>query len=252
MNTRDVSLRVENINIEGRIYLPDRGKRAPYPTVCVCHGIPSGNPPDPNDGGYPELAERVCSEGFAVFIFNFRGTGNSGGNIDMLGWTEDLKAAINYLHGLPEVDVSRLSLLGFSGGAAVSVYVASQDRRISAVIACACPAEFNFSDPLPLIERFRSIGTIRDSDFPSSAEEWNEGFKLISPVNMIDGIAPRPLLLVHGNKDDVVDISQAYRLHARAEESRQLIIVDGADHKLRKNDRAMSIVIDWLKSWRSY
>ena len=251
MNTRDVSLQVENINIEGRLYLPDRGVHPPYPTVCICHGIPSGSPPDPSDGGYPQLAERVCKEGFAVFIFNFRGTRYSGGNIDMLGWTEDLKASIDYLRSLSEIDVSRLSVLGFSGGAAVSVYVASQDKRISAVIACACPAELAFNDPLSLIERFRSIGLIRDNNFPVSAEEWHKGFKLVSPISTIDKIAPRPLLLVHGNKDDVVDISQTFRLHARAEESRQLIIVDGAGHKLRKNDRAMAIIIDWLKSWRS-
>ena len=163
-----VVLEVDAIAIVGQLYLPENRTR--YPAACVCHGFPSGNPPDPNDGGYPELAERIYNEGFAVFIFNFRGTGNSGGNLDMLGWTEDLKAAIDYLHALPEIDVSRLSLLGFSGGAAVSVYVASQDKRISAVIACACPAEFNFSEPLPLIERFRSIGAIRDSDFPISAE----------------------------------------------------------------------------------
>jgi len=251
MINKDVSLQVENINIEGRLYLPGRGERTPYPAVCVCHGIPSGNPPDPSDGGYPLLAERICNEGFAVLIFNFRGTGNSGGNIDMVGWARDLKAAINYLYALSEIDKPCLSLLGFSGGAAVSVYVASQDKRVSAVIACACPAEFNFSDPLPIIDRFRSIGVIRDSDFPQSAEEWINGFKLVSPVEAAAGIAPMPLLLVHGNRDEVVNVSQAYKLYAGAGEPKQIIVVDGAGHRLRQDDRAMAIVIDWLKSWNS-
>ncbi len=251
MINKDVSLQVEKINIEGRLYLPGRGERTPYPAVCVCHGIPSGNPPDPSDGGYPLLAERICNEGFAVLIFNFRGTGNSGGNIDMAGWTRDLKAAIDYLCALSEIDKPRLSLLGFSGGAAVSVYAASQDKRVSAVIACACPAEFNFSDPLPIIDRFRSIGAIRDSNFPQSAEEWINGFRLVSPVEAAAGIAPRPLLLVHGNRDEVVNVSQAYKLYAGAGEPKQIIVVDGAGHRLRQNDRAMAIVIDWLKSWNS-
>ncbi|MFC2069591.1 alpha/beta hydrolase [Chloroflexota bacterium] len=248
MINEDITLQVDHINIEGRIYLPGRGDRTSYPAVCICHGIPSGNPPDPNDGGYPLFAERICEEGFAVFIFNFRGTGNSGGNIDMMGWTRDLKVAIDYLSALPGIDVARLTLLGFSAGAAVSVYVASQDRRASAVIACACPAEFNFNDPLPLIERFRIINVIRDNDFPQSIEEWNNGFKLVSPFETISGIAPGQLMIVHGNRDDVVDVSQAYRLYARAGEPKQLIIVDGATHRLRQNDRAMAIVIDWLKS----
>ncbi len=250
MITRDINLPVEDINIAGRLYLPERVDQTIYPTVCICHGIPSGRPPAPGDKGYPLLAERICQQGFGVFIFNFRGTGDSGGNLDMLGWTRDLKAAIDYLCALTEVDTSRLLLLGFSAGAAVSLCVASDDTRISSVIACACPAEFNFDDHSPVIDRFRSIGTIRDKDFPHSAEEWINGFRLVSPMKYVVGIAPRPLLLVHGNRDEIVDINQAYKLYARAGEPKQIIVVDGAEHRLRQNDRAMAIVVDWLKSWR--
>jgi dipeptidyl aminopeptidase/acylaminoacyl peptidase len=248
MITSDVVLQVDGIDISGRLYLPGRTGRTLYPTVCVCHGIPSGNPPDPDDGGYPMLAETICSRGFAVFIFNFRGTGTSGGNLDMAGWTRDLKAAVDYLYDLPEVDRSNLSLLGFSGGAAVSVYVAAQDTRISSVVACACPAEFHFDDALPLVEHYRSIGAIRDKDFPPSAGEWIVGFRLVSPVEYVAGIAPRSLLLVHGNRDETVDVSQAYELYGKAGEPRQLIIVAGAGHQLRRNERAMAIVMDWLES----
>ena len=250
MLKRDVILQVDGIDIRGRLYLPGETDRKLYPIVCICHGIPSGRPPDPSDGGYPLLAETICGRGFAVFIFNFRGAGTSGGNLDMAGWARDLRAAIDYLYDLPEVDRSNLSLLGFSGGAAVSVYVAAQDTRISFVVACACPTEFRFDNPSSLIERFRSIGTIRDKDFPPSAEKWIDGFRLVSPVEYIAGIAPRSLLMVHGNRDETVNVSQAYTLYARAGEPKHLIIVDGAEHRLRQNDRAMAIVIDWLKSQR--
>ena len=249
MRTREVTLEVDGLKIAGRLYLP--AGEMPYPTVCVCHGIPA-RIPDPSDRGYGLLAEQICRHGFVVFIFNFRGTGASGGNLDILGWTTDLRAAIDYLMALPEVDKSRLSLLGFSGGAAVSIYVASQDRRVSSVVACACPAEFNLftkvDKPQSLIENFRSIGVIRDNDFPRSAQEWLNGFKLVSPVNYVAGISPRPLLLVHGSKDETVDISETYRLYDGAGEPKQLIIVDGAGHRLRQSDEAMAVVLDWLKS----
>jgi len=254
MVRKTVALKVEGLTISGQLYLPGKGDRTPYPALCVCHGIPAKNS-DPCDRGYPLLAERICRQGFAVFIFNFRGTGASGGNLDILGWTRDLKAAIDYLCTLPEVDRSRLSLLGFSGGAAISVYVASQDKRVSSIVTCACPAEFDFlsnfsnaDEPQSIIDRFRSIGAIRDKDFPHSTEEWFGGFKLVSPVKYVAGIAPRPLLLVHSSKDEVVEVSHAYKLYDSAEEPKQIIIVDGAEHKLRQNDRAMAIVIDWLKS----
>jgi len=251
MLSRIVTLDVDGLTISGQLYLPGDGDQTAYPTVCVCHGIPAKRP-DPSDKGYPLLAEQICRQGFAVFIFNFRGTGASGGNLDILGWTRDLKATIDYLCTLPEVDRSHLSLLGFSGGAAVSVYVASQDKRVSSIVTCACPAEFTFlinaDEPQSIIDRFRSIGTIRDESFPQSTEKWLSGFRLVSPIRYIAGIAPRPLLLVHGSQDEVVEVSHAYKLYDSAAEPKQIIIVDGAGHRLRQNDRAMAIVIDWLKS----
>jgi len=252
MANKIVTLEVEGLNIAGQLYLPGSGDQTPYPTVCICHGIPAGTPPDPGDGGYPLLAERICHQGLAVFIFNFRGTGASGGNLDILGWTRDLKATIDYLCALPEVDRSHLSLLGFSGGAAVSVFVASQDKRVSSVVTCACPAELTFRAGVDasssIIDRFRSIGVIRDEDFPHSVEEWSSGFRLVSPVKYVAGIAPRPLLLVHGSGDETVDVSHVYKLYDRAGEPKQIIIVEGAGHRLRQDDRAMAIVTDWLKS----
>jgi len=250
LNT-EVTLEVEGLKLSGQLYLPGRGDHPPYPTVCVCHGIPVA-PPDPSDRGYPLLAERICCEGLAVLIFNFRGTGASGGNLDLSGWTRDLKAGIDYLWALPEVDRSHLSLLGFSAGAAVSICVAAQDNRVSSVASCACPAEFTSlieaDDLQSVINHFRDIGAIRDKDFPPSVEDWVGGFKLVSPVSYVTEIAPRPLLLVHGNKDELVDVGHAYRLYARAGEPKQVIIFDGAGHRLRQNDRAMAIIIDWLKS----
>lgn len=252
MSPKAVALKVDDIDIPGQLYLA--GNKSQYPTVCVCHGIPSGNPPDPDDRGYPELAEKICHNGFNVLIFNFRGTGNSGGNFDILGWTRDLEAAIDYLWALPEVDRSYLALLGFSGGAAVSVYVASQENRVSSVAACACPAEFTLftktDQPQSLVDHFRRIGAIRDKDFPPSIEDWSNGFKLVSPIKYVAGIVPRPLLLVHGSQDETVAVSDAYRLYAKAGEPKEIIIVDGGGHRLRRNAQAMATVTNWLKSQR--
>jgi fermentation-respiration switch protein FrsA (DUF1100 family) len=244
-----VVLEVDGIGIVGQLYLPDN--KMPCPAVCVCHGIPSGNPPDPGDGGYPLLAEKICRDGFAVFIFNFRGTGDSGGNLDILGWTRDLQAAIDYIWTLG-ADKAHLSLVGFSAGAAVSVYVASGDERVSGVAACACPADFNLildgDRWQSYLARFHDMGAIRDADFPLSTEEWLDGFRQITPSDHIAGIAPRPLLLVHGGDDETVPLSHAHKLYKIAREPKQLVIVDGAGHRLRQDDRAIGAVRDWLKS----
>jgi len=247
MRIESVALKVDDIDIIGQLYLPMGD--APYHTVCTCRGIPAG-PPDPNDPGYASLAEYLCANGLAVLIFNFRGTGASGGNLDMLGWTRDLRAMLDYLYALPEVDKSRLSLLGFSGGAAVSVYVAARDKRVTSVVAGACPAEFGLwtgEEPQSLIEHFRDVGTIRDKDFSPSPQEWLDGFKIVKPIDYVAQISPRPLLIVHGSADDIVSVDDAHRLYAKAGEPKKLIIVDGAGHRLRHDERAMAIALDWLK-----
>jgi len=249
MELKPVTLEVDGVNIAGQLYLPEGD--GPYPTVCACHGIPAGIP-DPTDRGYALLAEKISPHGFAVLIFNFRGTGASGGNLDMPGWTRDLKAVIDYLYALPQLDNTYLSLLGFSGGAAVSVYLAAEDKRVSSVVACACPAEFDLftgdDNPQSLIDHFREIGAIRDDNFPASPREWLNGFELVKPVDYIAQISPRPLLLVHGNQDETVDISHARRLYAKAGQPKQLAIVEGAGHRLRHSEEAMAVVIDWLKA----
>ncbi len=246
---QEILLSVEGINISGQLYLP--AGRGPHPTICVCHGIPD-RIHDPGDAGYPLLAERISGEGFAALIFNFRGTGASGGNFDITGWTRDLRAVIDHVWTLPEVNRAHISLLGFSGGAAVSIYVAAGDIRVSCVAACACPAEFNFvtgvDDPAAVVEHFRSTGTIREKEFPRSAVKWFDGFRVIRPVEYAAGIAPRPLLIVHGSSDETVDIGHAHRLYERAREPKRLTVIDGAGHRLREDDRAIEAVIDWLKS----
>ncbi|MBI4303454.1 MAG: alpha/beta fold hydrolase [Chloroflexi bacterium] len=249
MVTKDVVLEVDGLKLAGRLYAQeDTGRDCPV--VCLCHGIPAGTTPSPDDGGYPLLAERICSQGFTTFIFNFRGTGASEGNLDILGWTRDLKAVIDYLCAL--AGVSRISLVGFSAGAAVSVFAAAQDKRVSSVAACACPAEFSFlargEDGMSLIEHFRSIGAIRDKDFPPSIEEWVDNFRSVTPINFAARIAPRPLLLVHGSLDERVAVSHAYRLYETAGEPKQLVIIDGAGHRLRHDDRAVAAILRWLKS----
>jgi uncharacterized protein len=246
-----VTLKADNLRLPGEVYLPDTTGR-PCPALCLCHGIPSGQPASGGDTGYPGLAEKFCVAGFITLIFSFRGAGEAQGNLDMLGWTRDLRAAIDYLAGLAEVDKSRLCLLGSSAGAAVSVYVAANDPRVSSLITFACPAEFNFLTDnkrvKATIDHFRTIGVIKDTGFPSSEDDWLNGFSTVSPFKWIDKISPRPLLLVHGERDDLVPVEHARRLFEKAGEPKNLVIIPGAGHRLRLEEKAVNTAFDWLKS----
>jgi len=248
---KQFTLTVDNLHIPGELYVPDNSK-PPFPALCLCHGIPSGQPNPGDDPGYPGLAERFCSAGFLTTIFNFRGAHGTEGNLDMMGWVHDLTTVIDYLSNLTEVDKSRLCLVGSSAGAAVSVYVAAHDTRISVLATLACPAAFGFmtdrKQAQGTLDHFRSIGLIRDRVFPPSIEKWLAGFEEIAPIKWIDKISPRPLLLVHGDKDDLVPVEHARRLFKKAGEPKKLAILPGAGHRLRHEEKAISTVLDFLKA----
>jgi len=243
------SLEVDGLKIIGEVYSPSKGTT--YPALCLCHGIPRGEPRDHNDGGYPSFAEEFCAQGFIVMIFNFRGSGLSEGNFDMLGWTRDLEASLDYLYNFDGVDKDHISVIGFSGGAMVSIYVTSKDTRVSSLVSCSCPIKIfdsaNREWLEAFIERQRTISISGGHSPCLSPEELTQGFEKIRPLKWIDKISPRPLLIIHGENDEVAAPSQALELYKQAGSPKELVMVKGAKHRLRTNEYAMSAVLNWLK-----
>jgi alpha/beta superfamily hydrolase len=206
----------------------------------------------PNDRGYPALAERFSRAGFVTVIFNFRGAGGSEGNFDILGWTRDLQAVLAHMCGISNVDKDRISIMGFSAGGAVSIYVASQNTNVSSVISCASPTVSLFGNNRNMAKRFlsefRDVGIIKDDDFPPSLDDWMASFNHVYSLKWIKNISPRPLLIVHGTDDDVVPVKSAWDLYGYANEPKDIMIIDGAGHRLRICQEAMDGALNWLNN----
>ncbi len=252
--TTGLSNGVKGITIRGELFTPESSEKPSLPALILCHGIPRG-PSDPQDPGYPGLAERFCTEGFMVMIFNFRGTGESEGNFDILGWAEDLKAAVDYLWQHPGINHKHLSVMGFSGGAAVAIYTTAHNQRISSLISCASPASFDLLGKegvaADFVNEFRRIGIIRDSGFPPSLDQWKRGFEEIAPRRWVASISPRPILIIHGSKDSVINVEEAHLLYRQAREPKKIHIVEGAEHRLRTDSRVIELAIKWLTEYLS-
>jgi fermentation-respiration switch protein FrsA (DUF1100 family) len=247
---KEANLIVDGRKVVGQLHWPEEIP-PPYPAVILCHGVPSGIE-DPTDGGYPLLARTISEEGFAVYTFRFEGSGESEGNFDIMSWTHDLRAAIDLIWDSKDLDNDHIVLIGFSAGASVSVYVGAEDKRVSGVIACSCPSDFSaITDPNNsslVLARFRKIGIIRDRDFPPSIEDWLNHFRQVNALNAVADIAPRPLLLLHSDQDPVVPVSSSHKLYDKAGEPKQIIILQGEQHQLRKNELAVDTMIGWLKA----
>lgn len=240
--------RVDGIALAVEIHGPEHIV-TPVPSVIVCHGIPSG-PPAEGDPGYRPLAKELAKKGFLAVLFNFRGCGASEGNIDLAGWCRDLAAIIDLVDDRTEVDRRRLSLLGFSGGAAVACCVAAQDKRVASLALAACPAEFSFlfkrDEAEQIIKRARETGSIREESFPPDPGKWLEDLLSIRAESCIGKLAGRPVLLLHGTGDELIPVEHAHRLFALAGEPKELVLLEGAGHRLRQEPAALEAAVHWL------
>ncbi|HNR11700.1 MAG TPA: alpha/beta fold hydrolase [Thermodesulfobacteriota bacterium] len=248
MEETGFSLSHEGITIRGRMFRPSAASEEGRGCIVLCHGIPAGGPPDPQDPGYPGLAKDLVRLGFQAVVFSFRGAGESSGDFDIQGWLDDLKVVVAYVRNhttfLP-------ILFGFSAGAAVSVCLAAEDPALGGLILCGCPADFNGilveEGPEHFLAHARSIGIVRSNDFPQNYSAWVRGFHTVYAYGCIGRIERIPTLIVHGDNDDVVSVEHSYRLYERARNPKELVIIRGGSHRLRLDPEAMQVTRAWLE-----
>jgi uncharacterized protein len=85
-------------------------------------------------------ASILASAGFATLAFDHRGFGESGGrpcHEDSQGKLADLRAAVGYLGGRPEVDAARVGIVGICLGGGYAVRAAATDPRVKAAATIA-------------------------------------------------------------------------------------------------------------------
>ncbi len=256
VTTERITIDSDGIELVGAISVPDG--QGPHPAVVLCHGMPAARPTPtaditlsaPTDDGltYAEIAELCAHRGLAAVIFNFRGTGESGGNFHPLGWAQDLEAMLSWVWERPEVDIDRIGVLGSSMGARVAIHVAARRPEVAAVLSFASPARSRWSrSPEEMVQNAREVGIIRDPDFPPSAQRWADEYQEMDVTQSVGRVAPRPLLLMHGDADDVVSPDDAHALLEASDQSvTELMMLPGAGHRFRSNVEAVDIAVNWL------
>ncbi|MGQ9694379.1 MAG: alpha/beta hydrolase [Thermodesulfobacteriota bacterium] len=249
MKNEKVYFLSDNLKIYGELFIPEKITK-PYPGLIICHGLP-GKVRSPDDKGYPYLAAYFCQEGFFVLIFNFRGTGLSEGNFDILGWARDLERALEFITSHPEVNPRCILLMGFSAGAAVSIYVAAQHKEIKGIISCAAPAEFaelkTEKGRKDFLTYAQEVGLIKESKYPPALADWVNGFMVITPSSWVNLIPPRPLLIIHAEDDEVIEVSHAQELYKQVQGQADFLILPQAGHRLRLHEAAMREALLWAK-----
>jgi uncharacterized protein len=244
MQSRSVVFRSDELTLEGELIVPD----APRAVILLCHGIPAGGPPNPEDEGYAGFARALAARGFAAMWFNFRGCRGAPGEFSMSGWCTDVGGALDALARVKDLDGLARALVGSSAGGMAAIDVAADREDVALVATLAAPSTLAAlgDDEQAVVQRLRNIGIIHDPAYPPDPKAWWGDLVGRAALKAINRIAPRPLLLIHGDADDVVPYDHAERLFAQAAEPKELVRIPRGAHQLRKDPRAVDALTDWL------
>jgi fermentation-respiration switch protein FrsA (DUF1100 family) len=226
---------------------PMWGKR----TVIVCHGLAA------NKSNQLILARAYPPEGFNVLIFDFRAHGESGGQLTTLGDRErrDVLGAVRWVRAQHADEAEKLYGVGASMGAAALIAAAADDsddgRAIDAV------AVYGTYDNLGALTR-----SIAQSYFfpplrqllihvglPLANVQTGCDLTHFAPADLAPRIWPRPLMIVHGRRDEIIRFDHGQALYdAAAQPKYNLWLKDGTHNDVIDNESAAKLVLEFFRS----
>lgn len=137
MITRPLPFFSNGCRLDADLHLPDDdGAGAPYPVLLAASGYQGQKVIHPE-----RFARTLTPRGFAVLAFDYRGFGLSEGERGRLApqdWAEDIRAGVDRLTTVADVDADRIGLIGWGLGGGVVVAEASEDPRVRAVASLNC------------------------------------------------------------------------------------------------------------------
>jgi uncharacterized protein len=169
--------------------------------------------------------------GHNVLIFDFYGHGEPSKTNVTLGYREmnDFNGAIAYAKR--RAPQTRLGVIGYSMGASVAIMCSARCPDIEAIIA-----DSGFATHWSVVDyNVRRARVWPSTPFVWTADHmmgWLGGYRFsqVNPLREIGNIAPRPILIIHGGKDTVVNPHDATLLYEAAHEPKELWMLSDIDH----------------------
>ena len=214
--------------------------------VILCHGMESNR----HSEKLIFLAEQLAQRGMHALRFDFRYVGESSGKFEDItysGEVEDLRAAFELMG---KSCGGKIAIFGSSMGGTVALIFAAQEPAVAALATVAAPLH-----PENFPRRILS---------PAGLKRWRElgytvfngqrlNITLLNDLENVDvaGAARQihcPVLILHGDADEVVPVAEAHELSACLKCSKRLVILKDGDHRL-SNPAIMQRAADEALAW---
>lgn len=194
------------------------------------------------------VANRLNLHG-GVVAFDFRGHGRSGG-ATTLGDKEinDVDVAVRHMRSL---GYEQVVTVGFSMGASVVLRHAGLLGGVDAAVSVSGPGRWYYRGT-PSMRRVHwavehKIGRVLAKRFMNtriSQGRWDP--VPLPPADAAALIAPTPVLIVHGDRDEYFPADHAEQLFAAASQPKELWIVPGLGHA---ESAVSAALIDRIATW---
>jgi uncharacterized protein len=206
-------------------------------------------------GHFNLMADEFADRGFVFVKFNFSHNGTTISapfefdDLDAFSENnftkelDDIKVVLDYVHSTHnivsgvEFDLNRLFIIGHSRGGGAAIIKASEDDRIKGIVTWAALNNFKMGVTTDSIEEWKKQGVIYAANLRTNQnmpmkyqlyEDYASDTNRFDPLKAMAKLQV-PALILHGDMDETVPVSQASEL-AAVNNHTDVHIIKGADH----------------------
>lgn len=226
--TNHIEFKVGEDTLRGKLFVPSGS--GPFPGVIFLHGSESAGVI------HFEAAEMLSKKGILGFAFNYRGCGESDGEIadqTIEDGLEDVKSAMEVFLSEEKLDKRRVGMLGGSyGGFLASMVCDSYDLKS---LVLSAPAAYAPGD---MILKHGTSIIDKDNFLKSDAYDKIRQFK-------------KNLLIIQCELDDILPsgMVEKYIEVSRQNTHSKVCVLKGAPHRIRTNPQAKKVFLDTIEEW---